>query len=47
MPAGYDLYIYDGCMPGALPEDGSVFLIDPPAAPEDTGVVLGETLLGA
>ena len=47
VPTEYDLYVYNGCMPGTLPEDGAVFLIDPPAAPEDTGVVLGETLMGA
>ena len=31
---GYDLYVYDGCLPDALPEAGAVLLIDPPRAPE-------------
>lgn len=45
-PEGYDVYVYSGCMPRALPESGSVWLLNPPDAPEDTGVVFGELLLG-
>ena len=45
-PTGYNVYVYDGCMPDVLPEGAAVWLIDPPGAPEGTGVALGETILG-
>ena len=45
-PEGYDVYVYSGCMPRALPESGSVWLLNPPDAPEDTGVVFGDLVLG-
>ena len=45
--SGYDVYIFDGCQPDALPQDGSVWLIDPQQSPAGTPVVLGEELLGA
>ncbi len=43
---GYDLYVFEGCLPNGLPEDGALWLIDPPAAPEETGLALGEELRG-
>ncbi|MDO5377178.1 MAG: VWA domain-containing protein [Clostridia bacterium] len=44
--SGYDVYIFDGCQPDALPKDGSTWLIDPQASPAETGVTLGEEWLG-
>jgi len=42
---GYDLYIYDGFVPGSLPEDGSVWLINPDRDVE--GLKLGKSIKGA
>ena len=44
---GYDLYVYDGCMPEQTPQDGAVMMINPPRAPRGSGMVFGETLMGA
>ncbi len=38
--AGYDLCVFDGCVPDEIPEAGAVLLVNPPALPE------GLTLLG-
>lgn len=43
---GYDVYAFDGCLPDALPQDGAVWLLNPPRSPRELGVVLGEQLLG-
>lgn len=45
---GYDLYVYEGCLPENLPQDGALWLIDPPAAAAAalTGATLGEELRG-
>lgn len=29
--SGYDIYIFDGCMPQQLPTDGQLWILDPPA----------------
>ena len=44
---GYDLYVYDGCMPEKTPQDGAVWLINPPRSPRSAGVVFGDALRGA
>ncbi len=41
---GYDLYIFEHKMPEILPTDGVVILIDPDAAPEGSGLRLGDTV---
>lgn len=38
--SGYGLYIYDGCLPEIMPDDGFVMLINPP---ENAYVTMGET----
>lgn len=43
---GYDLYVFEGCLPEALPEDGAIWLIDPPADVDVAGLELGEELRG-
>ncbi len=43
---GYDLYIYDGLLPKILPEDGAVWLINPPAAPAGWNIGFGEEIMG-
>ena len=43
---GYDLYIFEGCLPESLPQDGALWLINPPATVEEIGLVLGEALRG-
>lgn len=45
--SGYDLYIYDGCLPVQMPGDGVVCLMNPPQTMAGTDVTLGETLRGA
>ena len=45
--SGYDIYIYDGCMPDALPQDGVIWLIDPPRSLWNMGLIFGEELMGA
>lgn len=44
---GYDIYIYDGCMPDTLPQDGVIWLIDPPRSLWNMGLIFGEELMGA
>lgn len=44
---GYDIYVFDGCMPDDLPQDGAVWLINPPRSPRRLGIVFGEALVGA
>ena len=44
---GYDLYIYDGCLPENMPQDGAVWLINPRYLPASVGVVFGDALRGA
>ncbi|MEA5085416.1 MAG: BatA and WFA domain-containing protein [Lachnospiraceae bacterium] len=34
--SGYDIYIFDGCMPQQLPTDGQLWILDPP---EDNGFI--------
>lgn len=43
---GYDVYAFDGCLPDKLPQDGAVWLLNPPRSPREIGVVLGERLMG-
>lgn len=40
--ADYDLYIFDGIIPDALPDDGAVWLINPQTLPLETGLVIGD-----
>lgn len=40
VPAGYDLYVFDGTVPETLPQAGAIFLVNPPEMPD------GLTLLG-
>ncbi len=44
---GYDLYVFDGCLPETMPADGAIWIINPPYTPKGTGVAFGEELLGA
>jgi len=44
---GYDIYAFDGCLPEKLPDDGAVWLLNPPRSPRAVGVVFGERLMGA
>lgn len=44
---GYDIYVLDGCLPDDLPQDGAVWLINPPRSPRRLGIVFGEALVGA
>lgn len=44
---GYDIYVYDGCMPDTLPQDGVIWLIDPPRSLWNMGLIFGEELMGA
>lgn len=43
---GYDLYLYNNCIPEPLPEDGAVWLCNPPRSPRAMGVVFGDWLMG-
>ena len=43
---GYDVYAFDGCLPDKLPQDGAVWLLNPPRSPREIEVVLGERLMG-
>lgn len=45
--SGYDIYIYDGCMPDTLPQDGVIWLIDPPRSLWNMGLIFGEEIVGA
>lgn len=46
--AGFDLYIFDGCLPVSMPEDGAVWFIDPVESVNldlsSLGIILGETI---
>lgn len=44
---GYDLYVFDGCLPDDMPAQGAVWMINPPWTPKNTGIVFGEALMGA
>ena len=44
--SGYDLYIFDGFMPAALPEDGAVWLFNPTGAPDGAGFVIDGEIQG-
>ena len=44
---GIDVYAFDGRLPEKLPQDGAVWLLNPPRSPREVGVVLGERLMGA
>lgn len=44
---GYDLYVFDGCIPKEMPEDGAVWLLNPPAVPKGVDIAFGEELRGA
>ncbi len=39
---GYDLYIFDGFIPEVLPDDGTIWLINPDTLPNGTGLVIGD-----
>ncbi len=39
---GYDLYIFDGIIPETLPDDGTIWLINPDTLPDGTGLVIGD-----
>jgi hypothetical protein len=43
---GYDLYIFDGFMPAALPEDGAVWLFNPGGAPKGADFVIDGEIWG-
>lgn len=43
---GYDIYAFDGCLPDKLPQDGAVWLLNPPRSPREIGVVFGDLLMG-
>ena len=43
---GYDIYVFDGCLPDKLPQDGAVWLLNSPRSPRAVGVVFGERLMG-
>lgn len=41
--SGYDLYVYDGCQPTKMPNDGAVWFINPPAGNyADFGFTIGQ-----
>ncbi len=45
--SGYDLYVYDGVCPSALPTDGAVWFVDPPDRIKSlTGITLNGTARG-
>lgn len=44
---GYDIYIYDGYIPEILPEDGAVWLVNPPQVPDGIELRLGDRVRGA
>lgn len=46
-PQGYDLYVFDGCMPDELPKDGAVWLVHPPRSLWNMGLIFGEEIVGA
>ena len=41
---GFDLYIFEHRMPGVMPTDGVVLLVDPNSAPENSGLKIGEAI---
>ena len=40
---GFDLYIFEHRMPEVMPTDGVVLLVDPTKAPQNSGLIIGET----
>ncbi|MBR3796459.1 MAG: BatA and WFA domain-containing protein [Clostridia bacterium] len=46
-PEGYDIYVFDGCMPDTLPQGGAVWLINPPRSLWNMGLIFGEEIVGA
>lgn len=44
--SGYDLYVFDGCLPDSLPEDGAVWMINPPRSLRKLQLVFGDALMG-
>lgn len=44
---GYDLYIYEGVMPVAMPEDGAVWFLNAPKSPVGTNIVLSDVVKDA
>lgn len=45
--SGYDIYIFDECVPPGTPTDGAVWFINAPHPAVDTAMLFGETLVGA
>lgn len=45
--SGYDIYIFDDCVPPGTPNDGAVWFINPPHPAVDTAMLFGEALVGA
>jgi hypothetical protein len=45
--SGYDLYIFDGFTPPAIPEDGAVWLFNPVGAPKDAGFAIDGEIWGS
>lgn len=43
--SGYGAYIFVGVLPNVMPEDGAVWLINPPEIPEGIPVTCGETTI--
>ena len=41
---GYDLYIYENCIPYSVPCDGVVLFVDPPSISDHIGITLGSTI---
>ena len=44
--SGYDIYVFDGALPKELPQDGSLWLVNPDRLPRETGMLLGAKTLG-
>ena len=44
--SGYDLYVFDGCQPDVLPDDGAVWLINPPRSVRSLQLIFGDALMG-
>jgi hypothetical protein len=45
--SGYTLYIYEGVMPVAMPEDGAVWFLNAPKSPVGTNIVLSDVVKDA
>lgn len=44
---GHDIYVFDGCLPQETPADGTVWMVNPPAAPQDAQITFGDALVGS